>query len=929
MPGEIVRPAEWHEVREFAVGIRVRQAALAIEGEAGAGKSTLWRAGVEAAAEAGHLLMASEPSLSEMDLSFVGLSDLLVKVLSQVGSAIPDPQRNALEVALLLRATEDEPPTAHAVGLAVLAALRACVSARPVLIAIDDVHWLDEASLDALVFALRRIDSGPLSMLVTARAIAPADPLTVGAQPPSRGWLQLVAALGPATRIDLAPLDSAQVRRLLPSGVTAAQARLVAQQSRGNPFWAREISGNLGSAAAPVPPAARALTERLASSLDAAAAEALAVVAAAGRIGVPEALAVLSYLDDPHAALDAAVLAGVVVEAGDRVTAAHPLIGAAAIEALLPGRRQLLYERLAVATPSPERYAHFAALAAAPGPDAQVADALDAAAEAAHARAANAGAGQFAAQAVLFTPGPDEPALARRLIRAGELLFLAGDLVRSLEHLERLDLSQLAIADLERVMPLLLDMTDQVRGDAQATAIISGCIATSGTEPRERALEFALASDFAYGIPGRRRALAVEAIRCAEVAGEAAAPALHRALVNLFVAKAASAEGLDTDLLDRAARLESGLAAQRLYDTVDLHRGLWASFIEDLDSARLGLQRTIARATDAGDDWALSIFLSYLAAAEELAGDYAAAAAAADAADAAAAWHDWPPSPWRVGPRCELLIAAGDLAAAASLADEHLPVDDGAPLHSRFIGADIRGRLSAWRGDPVAAARHFEHAGQCAGQLDWADPGFRRRIDLPLAQAYVAIGRPGDARRIAAWLAEIGERLGRPAVIGDAHRIEALVAAEGGDLDRAAQSAQAAVAAHGSSALRPELAHSLLVLARIERRRRARKKSLLTLRRAHELATGIGHKPLLAEIQRELPPAAARTPGSQLTAAERRVARLVAGGATNREAATELFVSVRTVEAHVASIYRKLGVHTRVELVQQLPDDRQRAGGST
>jgi hypothetical protein len=378
--------------------------------------------------------------------------------------------------------------------------------------------------------------------------------------------------------IDLAPLDVGQIQKLLPRTVTAAQARLVARQSRGNPFWAMEISANLGSAETPVPPLARTLTERLSRSLNAAAAEALAVVAAAGRMGVSEALAVLGHLADPAAALDAAVLAGVVVEAGDRITAAHPLIGAAAVESLPPGRRVQLYQRLAAASPGPERYAHFAALAAGPGPHPAVADALDAAAAAAHARAANAAAGQFAAQAVLFTPESDPGGLVRRRIRAGELLFLAGDLARSLGYLEVLDISRLATADLEHALPLLVDMAEVVRGAAAATAIVTRAVDAAGDDPRRRALAQALASDVVYGIPGGKRAAAIEAIRCAELAGEVAAPALHRALLNLVVDKVTAAEGLDTGLLGRAARLEASLPPLRLYDTADLHRGVWSRY---------------------------------------------------------------------------------------------------------------------------------------------------------------------------------------------------------------------------------------------------------------------------------------------------------------------------------------------------------------
>jgi len=91
----------------------VSPAALAVQGEAGAGKSTLWRAGVGAAAEVGQRVLRSEPSASEADLSFAGLSDLLADVLPQVAAGIPGPPREALEIALLLRPAGDEPPTAR------------------------------------------------------------------------------------------------------------------------------------------------------------------------------------------------------------------------------------------------------------------------------------------------------------------------------------------------------------------------------------------------------------------------------------------------------------------------------------------------------------------------------------------------------------------------------------------------------------------------------------------------------------------------------------------------------------------------------------------------------------------------------------------------------------------------------------------------
>ena len=114
-------------------------------------------------------MLRTEPSAGETDMSFAGLSDLLAGVLPEVAAEIPTPQLDALAVALLLRAPGSQPPTAHAVGLAVLAALRACASQGPVLVAVDDVQWLDDASIEALAFAFRRITDRALTLLLAAR----------------------------------------------------------------------------------------------------------------------------------------------------------------------------------------------------------------------------------------------------------------------------------------------------------------------------------------------------------------------------------------------------------------------------------------------------------------------------------------------------------------------------------------------------------------------------------------------------------------------------------------------------------------------------------------------------------------------------------------------------------------------------------------
>ncbi len=204
--------------------------------------------------------------------------------------------------------------------------------------------------------------------------------------------------------------------------------------------------------------------------------------------------------------------------------------------------------------------------------------------------------------------------------------------------------------------------------------------------------------------------------------------------------------------------------------------------------------------------------------------------------------------------------------------------------------------------------------------MDWRDPGLRDRIDVDLAEVYVSAGRLGrcQADRLISGCARWASGFGRPALVGDASRIDALVLARQGDLEAATESARAAAEAHGDCPLRVELARSLLLLGRIERRRKARRESRSALQKALQLATECGHQPLTEQIERELPRVAAARSGSELTATEQRVADLIREGATNRGVAVAMFVSVRTVETHVASIYRKLGIRTRAELIRRL-----------
>jgi AAA ATPase domain len=172
------RDAELATIQGFLQDLPSGPRALLIQGEAGIGKTTLWRAAISAATHRGYTVLPSKPVEIETKLSFTGLGDLLEQHVEEVLLRLPDPQRRALEIALLRADAAGSPPDQRAVSLAVLSALRVLASSTPLLVAIDDVQWLDPSSASVLAFAARRIDRGPVGVVACLR-LAPghADPL--------------------------------------------------------------------------------------------------------------------------------------------------------------------------------------------------------------------------------------------------------------------------------------------------------------------------------------------------------------------------------------------------------------------------------------------------------------------------------------------------------------------------------------------------------------------------------------------------------------------------------------------------------------------------------------------------------------------------------------------------------------------------------
>ena len=163
----VARESELDHLRGFLAGTQSQS--LVLRGEPGIGKTLLWQTAVEDATAHGTRVLVHRAAEAEAALAFTGLADLVGSALDHVGAALPAPRRRALRVALLLDEPGDEPPAPQAIGLALLDVLTALCAEGNVLVAIDDLQWLDSSTARVLPLALRRMAGEPLKALATVR----------------------------------------------------------------------------------------------------------------------------------------------------------------------------------------------------------------------------------------------------------------------------------------------------------------------------------------------------------------------------------------------------------------------------------------------------------------------------------------------------------------------------------------------------------------------------------------------------------------------------------------------------------------------------------------------------------------------------------------------------------------------------------------
>ena len=891
---------------------------LLVTGGAGIGKTTLLRLGVDLAQAQSQRVLSLRPGQAEANLSYAGLAGLLTDaVLAEVLPAMPGARRAALEVAL---AQADEPSTVAdpaIVGLGVVSALQALSAAAPLLLVIDDLPWVDAATVFVLDFTLRRLDGASVRVLAAARTddVATSVPLEDAFTEDRRDRLPL----GPMSVGSLGRLVQERLSLLLPR-LAAVQ---LSEESGGNPLVALELA-RAAAARGTVPgPGERflptadvmALLGARIGALPIEVREVLQVLATAAR---PD-LSLLSELFGEEASersVTTLVDAQLAVVDGLTVHCAHPLVASAAYAQMLPARRRRLHARLAELARDVEARARHLALST-DGPDERVALALDAAARLAQRRGASVAAAQLCELAVTATEPTDSAALARRELELARRKLEAGDPLgardAAIQALGRLP------AGPDRVDTLLmLSGVEQARAElADARTWLAQALVEAGDERAALARAHVAAGMTAWEDVGTERAHAVAAVRALAGHEDEDPTTAATALVLLAGTDFEAGEGLRVDLFDRAVELEP-LTDLVVMMRPSTQRAIFLGHAGQLAESMPAIVACLEAAQREGDQSARPHLLRTLAWMELGAGrlidarvHIEQAMALADELDLADAYI------WAV---------AGQIHAALGENDVGVELCQNALARARRVGnpwGEVRAlgsagfvHLTADRFADAAAALVAADGIDTAGELveiAW------QRVHGDLVEALVGCGRLAEATEAAHAFAARATKTGHP--------WSAAVSARGiGQVHLAAGHLDEAVAAFEGSLARPamvempfERARSLLVLGGALRRANRRRDAREALQDAAAAFDGLGSGPWAAKARAELGTVSGRAASADdLTAMQRRVAALAAVGRTNAEIAQELYLSVRTVEAHLAAAYRKLGARSRTELAARM-----------
>jgi DNA-binding CsgD family transcriptional regulator len=875
--------------------------AFVLEGEAGIGKSTLWLAGVEAARERGLRVLESRPTEAERGFAHAGLGDLFEPALDEVLPELAAPRRRALEVALALEDEADDPVDPRTLAVAVRSALEVLAAAGPVLVAIDDVQWLDASTAGAIGFALRRLREENVLVLV-ARRVGEAMQVP-----------ELDKALE-AERLRVGPLSLGATQRLVQArlGTTFARPTLlrVHEASGGNPFYALELARALAAHGGgvdptrplPVPETLEGLVRARLEGLPDETRQALVLVAALGR-ATPEFLRAAGVSED---ALDPARDARV-VEVNGAVRFTHPLLASVLYQGLSAGERRRTHRRLADLVGDPIGRARHLALGAE-RPDDEIAAALDDAAEQASARGAVVAAAELGEHAVRLTPPAARGDRDRRAIAAAHAHLAAGEVERAKTLAGEIE-TETAEALLLRAELVTGDLHESIALQRRALQAASG-------RPELQALihrKLGLYVRFSEGIAAAEEH-ARAAIELAERFDDDGL--LAGALASLSLIRFNGGKSDAPRLAERAHELAVAAGdTERLiaasFCLAHVHVWSWK-----LEEARAVLE-PLHREWSARDERVAANTAWYLSIVELRAGRWAIAERHAERTKELNSLYarDEEEDPTMYFPVAVAAAHRGDLERARELATYGWRLAERQRALLPGLEATVA-VVELWSGNAGEAVERFASAERVATTAGWIDPGICWWRD-EYVEALLELGRVDDAVEVLTMLEAEATRLGRTWVLAAAKRCHGLVAANRGDVERAGALLEEAAVQHEALGDAFSRARALLALGIVRRRQRQKRAAREAIEAALAGFEALGAEGWAEKARSELGRISGRRRDEGLTPAERRVAALVAEGRTNREVAAALFLAERTVETHLTQIYGKLGVRSRTELASK------------
>ena len=859
-------------------------AALVIRGEAGIGKSAVLE---QAADKSGMRTLRCRGVESEHDLPFAGLEQLF-RPMRDLVERLPGPQASALRSAFGL--SSDRVDDRLLLGLATLSLLAEAAEDAPLICLIDDLQWVDGASAQALLFAARRLGAEGVVMLFAARD-DPAD------------WYDAPGV----QQLTLAPLSDSDARELLAARRGTALGSGVRQrllrEAAGNPLALLElpVQEAVGRKARGLEAAFRARVLGLPLET-----RRLLLLAAAGDGGETEAWADLARLGGlPSTARRAAVKAGLIGDV-DAIVFRHPLVRSAVYNACPQAERAGAHRLLASATTDRLlRASHLAA--AAQEPDEALAVELEEAGMAAVRRGAFASAATALVRAVELSTGAH--ARIRRVIAAAQAHLDAGD-SDAAQRLADAALAGVVAASDQAALANVRGALEIQRGTPAAAydLLLTAAHAVARDDPR-RALELqahAITAAFVAGWPERAFAEAHEFVKALPSTGSPYEQFL-RAFLDAMAAvgpaaKDAAREALLLDTVDGVVAAE------------DFRSMAWAGFasahLGDLRRARELSTRAVALARAAGSFNTLPLAL--LGPYRAFQNFYAAEETAMEGIELTRQLGQENLETCFSGILVRCLAARGKVDECRELGDATLKR---ALAHGLAVAAD----------DVHLALAELElslaHGAAAREMLESVShPLFRLGATLYLVEALILSGDPEPESVSLDEVAAFTEHAQDPYMLGALARARALIAPSA---DRAERLFLEALSHHTDHAEPFQRARTALAYGEFLRRGQRRTEARVLLRDALATFEGL-NTPLWADRARaELEAtgitARKRNPSTldTLTPQELRIAKLVAGGASNRDVAAQLFLSSKTVEYHLRKVFMKLGVSSRVELAHQ------------